>query len=195
MASHIGEIAESLVEEWLNRARFFTIRRAKQGSHEIDLLAIKLGAGNDIDLRHYEVHASCVPVGFIAGPAKKIPIKDMALKVDEWITKKFTHEVKKEIRNSLVKGNWSYHYVVHKVKSQAELRLIKENLTLVNHEQQLINNESFPRDSAISRNNFVVDFMQVVDALLCDTDKLKKRDKKGITCSANDLIELMYLVQ
>jgi len=34
-------LAESLVEEWLNRNRFFTIRGIKHGLAEIDLLAIR----------------------------------------------------------------------------------------------------------------------------------------------------------
>ncbi len=33
-------LAESRVEEWLNRQRFFTIRGLKQGMSEIDLLAV-----------------------------------------------------------------------------------------------------------------------------------------------------------
>ena len=34
-------LAESLVEEWLNRSRFFAIRGIKHGLAEIDLLAIR----------------------------------------------------------------------------------------------------------------------------------------------------------
>ena len=194
MASHIGEIAERLVEEWLNRSGFFTIRGARQGSHEMDFLAMKFGANNFMDLRHYEVHASCVPVGTIAGSAKILPSEEMATLVDKWITKKFTRKEKKNIRETLVQGKWSYHFVVHDVKSQAELQMIKDKLTKINHEQKMIINDSFPKDSAISRNTYVVDFMQVVDALRSDNHKLKKGLKKGITCSANDLVELIYTV-
>ena len=34
-------LAESLVEEWLNRKRFFTVRGVKLGVSEMDILAIK----------------------------------------------------------------------------------------------------------------------------------------------------------
>jgi hypothetical protein len=34
-------LAEELVEEWLNRAGYFTIRGVKLGVHEIDLLAVR----------------------------------------------------------------------------------------------------------------------------------------------------------
>jgi hypothetical protein len=34
-------LAESLVEEWLNREGFFTVRGVKHGVGEIDLLAIR----------------------------------------------------------------------------------------------------------------------------------------------------------
>jgi hypothetical protein len=40
----VALVAESLVEEWLNRQNFFTIRGVKHGIDEIDLLAIKASA-------------------------------------------------------------------------------------------------------------------------------------------------------
>jgi hypothetical protein len=39
----VALLAESLVEEWLNRQNFFTIRGVKHGIDEIDLLAIRSG--------------------------------------------------------------------------------------------------------------------------------------------------------
>jgi len=35
-------LAEEIVEEWLNRDGYFTIRGIKLGVHEIDLLALKV---------------------------------------------------------------------------------------------------------------------------------------------------------
>ena len=44
-------LAEEIVEEWLNRNGYFTIRGIKLGVHEIDLLAIAV-RGSTIEARH-----------------------------------------------------------------------------------------------------------------------------------------------
>ena len=48
----MAKLAESIVEEWLNRQGFFTIHGIKFGNHEIDVLAGKKhftgGAGGDL---------------------------------------------------------------------------------------------------------------------------------------------------
>ena len=36
----MAQIDEQLIEEWLNRQRYFTIRGAKVGNAELDLLAV-----------------------------------------------------------------------------------------------------------------------------------------------------------
>ncbi len=53
-------LAEELVEEWLNRAGFFTIRGVKIGVHEMDLLAIR-PTQDGLECRHVEVQASVNP--------------------------------------------------------------------------------------------------------------------------------------
>ena len=53
-------LAEELVEEWLNRQGYFTIRGVKLGVHEIDLLAIR-PAGVKLECRQIEVQASVLP--------------------------------------------------------------------------------------------------------------------------------------
>ena len=50
-------LAEELVEEWLNRQGYFTIRGAKVGVGEMDLLAVKPTDGG-VECRHVEVQAS-----------------------------------------------------------------------------------------------------------------------------------------
>jgi hypothetical protein len=40
----VALLAEDLVEEWLNRQGFFTIRGVKEGVDEMDLLATRLVA-------------------------------------------------------------------------------------------------------------------------------------------------------
>jgi hypothetical protein len=47
-------LAEELVEEWLNRQGYFTIRGIKLGVHEIDLLAIR-SHGSELECRQLEV--------------------------------------------------------------------------------------------------------------------------------------------
>jgi hypothetical protein len=59
-------LAESLVEEWLNRRGFFTIRGIKHGIAEIDLLAIRHEAETSVTGWHVEVQVSFRPVGYIA---------------------------------------------------------------------------------------------------------------------------------
>ena len=56
--------AETLVEEWLNRRGYFTIRGAKGGLLEMDLLAIRHRKDEPKAL-HVEVQASTGPISWI----------------------------------------------------------------------------------------------------------------------------------
>jgi hypothetical protein len=67
-------LAEEIVEEWLNRQGYFTIRGIKIGVHEIDLLAIKI-SDDHVDCRHIEVTASIHPVSYITDVPKAIQKK------------------------------------------------------------------------------------------------------------------------
>jgi len=60
----VALLAEELVEEWLNRAGFFTIRGVKIGVHEMDLLAIKATQGG-LERRHVEVQGSVNRVSYL----------------------------------------------------------------------------------------------------------------------------------
>jgi hypothetical protein len=64
-------LAEEIVEEWLNRQGFFTIRGIKMGVQEIDLLAIKWQADGKAECRHIEVQASMRPVSYISQVPKE----------------------------------------------------------------------------------------------------------------------------
>ena len=44
-------LAEEIVEEWLNRQGYFTIRGIKMVVHEIDLLAVKLRPNGKAECR------------------------------------------------------------------------------------------------------------------------------------------------
>lgn len=64
-------LAEEIVEEWLNRQGYFTIRGVKLGVHEIDLLAVKWRGDKKPECRHIEVQASMRPVSYISRVPKK----------------------------------------------------------------------------------------------------------------------------
>jgi len=58
-------LAETLVDEWLNRKGYFTVRGIKDGVSEIDLLAVRPGP-NGLEGCHVEVQTSFRPVGYIS---------------------------------------------------------------------------------------------------------------------------------
>lgn len=53
---------ETIVQEWLNRRGYFTIRSLKKGRTECDLLAVSL---QNSDAVHVEVNVSINPIGWI----------------------------------------------------------------------------------------------------------------------------------
>jgi hypothetical protein len=135
--SNMALLAEELVEEWLNRQGYFTIRGIKLGVHEIDLLAIRLNA-TGVECRHLEVQASMRPVSYItrvpgavqkatgrSATSSKVRSNDELREgIREWVAKKFDHEAKVRIRNRLASGPWSRELVVHVVRHAHELKLI-----------------------------------------------------------------------
>ncbi len=124
-------IAEELVEEWLNREGFFTIRGIKAGRAEMDLLAIKLKPGGQLDCRHVEVQVSVGPIGYIANykikSARKRNKREMRSEARAWVEKKFKASSKQKVRNDLCarRGSWSFHLVHGNVKDAIELDVIK----------------------------------------------------------------------
>jgi hypothetical protein len=133
-------LAEEIVEEWLNRNGYFTIRGIKVGVHEIDLLALAV-RGSVIEARHIEVQASVRPISYLCplpkNAQKETGRKPMSMKqrttkeladgVKEWVTKKYHHDAKKRLRNALFQGEWKYELVLHKVKFPEELKLIEKH--------------------------------------------------------------------
>ena len=135
-------LAEEIVEEWLNRKGYFTIRGARVGVHEIDLLAVKL-TQNVPECRHIEVQASINPVSYITAVPKKLQQEsgrkaasakvrsdgELEEGIREWVEKKFDHKKKVELRSKLAPGlapgKWSRELVVHKVKHPREKELLK----------------------------------------------------------------------
>lgn len=132
-------LAEELVEEWLNRQGFFTIRGIKVGVNEMDLLALRATA-QGLELRHVEVQASVNPVAYITQVPKAVQLQsgrapgsakvrddtELRAAVLEWIHKKFDHPRKTDLRSRLAPGPWSRELIIHKVKHPRELELLTE---------------------------------------------------------------------
>lgn len=133
-------LAESLVEEWLNRNSFFTIRGIKHGNGELDLLGIHREPSGSVTGWHVEVQASFRPVGYIAkltkemahgsgsprGSAKKRTTEELEACAREWVDSKFRDPNKAEVRESLWSGvEWSFHLVHAVVKDPRELDVFK----------------------------------------------------------------------
>ncbi len=119
---------EQLVEEWLNRQNFFTIRGIKCGVDEIDLLAIR-PTPEGLECWHIEVQISYRPVGYIGGDtsARRRTPAQLRAGVAQWVEKKFTGPRKIKRRNEILPGGTWRHFLVHAVlKDDAELPLMKE---------------------------------------------------------------------
>src|SRR5205814_7077237 len=121
-SQRMAALAESLVDAWLNRQGFFTVRGLKHGIDEIDLLGVRPNK-NSHDAWHVEVQASFRPVGYISlltdpfvpsfakskSSAKKRPLEVLNPCVDAWVNAKFLSSVKEKARDSAWPGlKWQY---------------------------------------------------------------------------------------
>jgi hypothetical protein len=135
----VALLAEELVEEWLNRQGYFTIRGIKLGVDEIDLLATKFLKDGSVEYRHIEVQASMRPVSYITRiskihlengqsptSAKTRGLEILEQGVKEWVEKKFNKSKKRKIMHQLCQYEWSSELVVNNVKSHEEVDLIRE---------------------------------------------------------------------
>ncbi len=144
-------LAEELVEEWLNRNGYFTIRGIKLGVHEIDLLALRVN-GPNIEARHIEVQASVHPVSYFSPLPKEVrkitgrginstktrSENELRNGIKEWVNKKYYLEVKEKIRKKLFHGPWSFELVVHLVKFPQELDLLREQGILIHNLDDIV---------------------------------------------------------
>lgn len=138
-------LAEVIVEEWLNRQGYFTLRGVKTGVDEIDLLAIRPERGK-LECRHLEVQASMRPVSYIskvpkgvqkregrAANSAKRSIEELEIGVREWVSNKFDKAKKRTLIASLAPGPWSKELVIHRVKSVEEVNLITSHGIVIHH--------------------------------------------------------------
>jgi len=119
---------EQLVEEWLNRQNFFTMRGIKSGNDEIDLLAIR-PTPEGMEYWHVEVQISYPPVNYIGGDinARKRTKNELREGVEQWVAKKFTSPKKAKRRNEILPdAKWRYFLVHAVLKDEAELVIMKE---------------------------------------------------------------------
>ena len=133
-------LGEEVVEEWLNRNGYFTIRGIKVGVDEIDILAIRPCPDGKYECRHIEVQVSINPISYITkvpaairkqtgiAPhnAKRRDVAQLTQGVHEWIEAKFNLPRKVQLRNSLCPGSWSRELVVGSIKHEEELDLLRQ---------------------------------------------------------------------
>lgn len=131
-------LAEELVEEWLNRQGYFTIRGIKVGVDEIDILALKMNEHGASECRHFEVQASMRPISYISripkshlkegqSPTSAATREDALLHagVKEWVHKKFHKDKKVKLLSKLFPATWTKELVINNVKSHREIELIQ----------------------------------------------------------------------
>lgn len=127
-------LGESLVEEWLNREGFFTIRGVKHGVDEMDLLAVRPESDGKLLGWHVEVQISFRPIGFIAKlpkvgntsrlSARKRSVEEVEECARVWVQAKFHAESKARVREQLWPGvKWAYHFVHANVRDPHELEV------------------------------------------------------------------------
>ena len=133
-------VAETLIEEWLNRNGYFTIRGAKvAGGGEIDLLGVSL---REDDAIHVEATVSADPKGYLTGGSlSKRTHEEMQAKAKEWFVKKFQGKPLKkqerpieDRREELAPGrNWRFMLVYGALKHPTEPSVIEEQGVEVKH--------------------------------------------------------------
>lgn len=154
-------MGEEVVDEWLNRTGFFTIRGIRLGIQEIDLLAFKPDPKGRHVCRHIEVQMSTNPIAYISkvpkaiqkakgiGPdnAKTRTLAELQSGIREWIEKKFDHPRKVALRKKLFPGQWSRELVVNVVKHPEEIEQFeKAGVTVIRFEDVL---KQMDRDSNV----------------------------------------------
>jgi hypothetical protein len=133
--------SEQLVEEYCNRRRFFTIRGAKQGVGETDILAIRQQP-TIVEGLHIEVQTSFRPVAFLsnsnAGAGSRTD-EEVQEEMQVWINKKYLSSTKDALRQSVWAGiTWKYIFVYARLKDERELEsLRKANIELLPFEDIL----------------------------------------------------------
>jgi ABC-type phosphate transport system substrate-binding protein len=132
---------EQIVEEWLNRQHYFTMRGIKCGVDEIDLLAIKKNK-DKFECLHAEVQVSFRPIGYLGiQSAKKRTKEELQEITKDWVNKKYFQKKKVEKRNEIVNGaEWKFMFVCGNMKNEYQLDLIRSyGIEVVDYTEPLSN--------------------------------------------------------
>jgi hypothetical protein len=120
-------LGEEIIEEWLNRKGYFTIRGIKIGMSEIDLLAIKPLPDGKHECRHLEVQLSRKPMSYFASSsaikrsAKKRSKTEVRQAVKDWIDKKFNNAKAVALCHELCDETWKNELVIWNVHYEEEI--------------------------------------------------------------------------
>lgn len=129
----MARIAETIVEEWLNRRGYFTIRSLKKWPNEIDLLAFHPA---DREALHVEVNVSTSPRGWIGKKnlaGEKLPEGNDRVReqieegIKNFVSGKYLNPNAVDIRDRLWPGHdsWRFMYVYGKLNHPEELNYLK----------------------------------------------------------------------
>lgn len=122
----MSHIDEQLVEQWLNKNRFFTIQGLKTGNDEIDFLAIRMRDDGTVEYKHVEVQVSFRPIGFVCGlPLATRDQAEIERGVQAWIYKKFENPKKHKLRETYASKDvdWEYVLVHGEMKHNVEYQI------------------------------------------------------------------------
>jgi len=154
---------EQLVEEWLNRQNFFTIRGLKTGVDEIDLLAVKHGATAN-ECWHVEVQVSFRPVGYVGGDtnARKRTDEELRAGVEQWVDKKFTSPRKIAKRDTVLPdAQWHYVFVHGVLRDEQELAHMQQlGVQLISYKQVLTELRDDDATQSSSAANNIVELLR-----------------------------------
>lgn len=115
---------EQIIEEWLNRQKFFTMRGVKIGQSEMDILAVRPSANGELECWHVECQISFNPIGYIGGDsnAKLRSPEEIAKGVKDYVDKKFLQDNKLDFLKSLFNGHsWQKVFVYANLKDSSEI--------------------------------------------------------------------------
>jgi hypothetical protein len=142
-------LAEEIVEEWLNRDGWFTIRGARIGLREADILAVRQDKDR-LRYRHIEVHASLRPVSYMTDLPKAAAKEQRRHRhsakerspellhdcVRDWIAKKYDKTEK--LMRGIHDGKWERELVVNVMRHPEELPIIEKHGIVIHRLAEII---------------------------------------------------------
>jgi hypothetical protein len=158
---------EQLVEEWLNRQQFFTMRGIKCGVDEIDLLAVKYDQHGAAEHWHVEVQVSYRPISYIGGDtnARKRTRVEIDKGAKFWVEKKFTSQKKYAKREEILPSAvWRYVFVHGEVKDSYNLECIERlGVTLIPYRLVLEQLRDGAKSSSSSVASNIVEMLRYLE--------------------------------